>query len=201
VRTLEKLAAALRARVSVRLLWQGEELDRLLDADHARLVEEVVRRLGATQWEAHPEQTFALHGERGSIDILAFHAATRQLLVIEVKSVVPDMQAMLAGLDRKARLGPLVARELNWSPTGTSRLLVLPDDRTARRRIERFAATLDRVLPARTLEVRRWLQQPGGSIAGILFLSGVIQVNARHRISRGHTSVERGQRLNPQPMS
>lgn len=185
--TLERLAAALGARVSVRLLWQGEELDRLLDAEHARLVEEVVRRLVGSRWEVRPELTFAVRGERGSIDVLAFHRATRQLLVVEVKSVVPDMQAMLAGLDRKVRLGPLAARDLDWSPIATSRLLVLPDDRTARRRIERFGATLDQVLPARTLEIRRWLQEPDRSVAGILFVSGVTQMNARHRISRGRT--------------
>jgi transcriptional regulator with XRE-family HTH domain len=192
VRTLEKLAAALGSRVSVRMLWQGEELDRLLDADHAALVDEVVRRLVRLGWEVRPEQTFAIRGERGSIDILAFHAGSRQLLVIEVKSVVPDIQAMLTGLDRKARLGPLVARDLGWLPIGTSRLLVLPDDRTARRRIERFSATIDRVLPARTIEVRRWLRAPEEPLAGVVFVSGVTQAHGRHRVSRAHRDPERG---------
>ena len=64
--TLEELAAALGARVSVRLLWQGEELDRLLDAEHARLVEEIARRLVGSRWEVRPELTFAVRGERGA---------------------------------------------------------------------------------------------------------------------------------------
>ena len=40
------------------------------------------------------EVSFSVYGERGSIDILAFHASTGSLLVIEIKSVVPDMQSI-----------------------------------------------------------------------------------------------------------
>ena len=65
----------------------------------------VVRRLRALGWDVAVEVSFSRFGERGSIDVLAFHPARRALLVTEVKSVTPDMQAMLAGLDRKARLG------------------------------------------------------------------------------------------------
>ena len=49
---------------------------------------------------------------------------------VEVKSVVPDLQAMLHGIDRKARVAPFLARERNWSPSTVSRLLVLPNDKT-----------------------------------------------------------------------
>src|SRR5580765_8972595 len=85
--------AALDARVSCRLTWNGEELDRLLDAAHAAVVEQVVRRLAAEGWVAATEVSFNEYGERGSIDVLGFHPATRCLLVVEVKSVIPDVQA------------------------------------------------------------------------------------------------------------
>ena len=49
-------------------------------------------------WEVHPEATFNVFGERGSIDILAFHPRYGALLIVEVKSAVPDMQSMLADL-------------------------------------------------------------------------------------------------------
>ncbi len=111
-------------------------------------------------WQVATEVSFNLRGERGSIDILAFHPATGSLLVIEVKSVVPDMQAMLAGVDRKGRLARDIARERGWQVTSVTRLLVLPDDRTARRRVERHAATFRTALPARTADVRRWIQRP-----------------------------------------
>ena len=159
--TLDRIADALGARVTVRLSWQGEELDRLLDSSHAQLVEVVLTRLGATGWDAEPEVTFQIRAERGAIDIFARHRQTDALLVVEVKLVVPDIQAMLAGVDRKARLAPVIARERGWEPRSVSRLLVLPHDRTARRRLEAFDTTFGRAFPARTLEVRRRLLRAG----------------------------------------
>lgn len=182
LRQLERVFESLGARLLVRALWQGEELDRLLDAAHARLVELVLGLLGGSGWDAVPEVTFAIDGERGSVDVLGFHRATATLVVVEVKSVVPDVQAMLAGLDRKARLGPRIAVERGWRPAHVARLLVLPDDRTARRRIDALT-TLDRALPTRTVAVRRWLRAPAGPLAGILFLSDRLQERGRHRVA------------------
>ena len=184
---LRRVAVALGARFEQRLLWQGEGLDRLLDGDHARLVELVIGWLRSEGWDVAPEATFAYGGERGSIDVLAFHAATGTLLVVEVKSVVPDMQKMLSGIDRKARVALRVARSRGWNGTVVARLLVLPDDRTARRRVERHAATLGAALPARTREVRRWAHAPAGPLAGILFLSNADVSGARHRVPPDRT--------------
>src|SRR4029077_6153733 len=125
---LVRVAAALGARIDVRLLWQGEALDRLLDSGHADLVELMLELLTAKDWLVATEVSFNVRGERGSIDILAFHPATGSLLMIEVKSVVPDMQAMLIGIDRKARVARDIARERGWQVTSVTRLLVLPDD-------------------------------------------------------------------------
>lgn len=182
VRTLERIAEALGARTSMRLFWHGEALDRLLDAAHAGLVEQVVAILHANGWEVVPEATFNVYGERGSVDILAFHPVLGAVLIVEVKSAVPDMQAMLAGIDRKARLGPSLARERQWRVRCVSRLLVLPDDRTARRRLADHAATVGEALPLRTAAVRRWLARPVGSIGGVLFLPSSQSTTARHRI-------------------
>ena len=41
------------------------------------------------------EASFNIDGERGIVDVLGFRASSGDLLVIEVKSVVPDAQAML----------------------------------------------------------------------------------------------------------
>ena len=69
---LERVAEPLGARVDLRLGWNGEALDRLLDGDHARLVELVAAMLRANGWEVAIEVTFWIRGERGSVDILAF---------------------------------------------------------------------------------------------------------------------------------
>jgi transcriptional regulator with XRE-family HTH domain len=184
VHVLVRVAAALAARIDVRLLWQGEGLDRLLDAGHADLIERTLELLASADWLVATEVSFNVRGERGSIDILAFHPATGSLVVIEVKSVVPDVQAMLGGIDRKGRLAWIIARDRGWDVTSVTRLLVLPDDRTARRRVERHAATFRTALPARTVEVHRWLQHPNGTMDGVLFLSDARHTSARHRVGR-----------------
>lgn len=183
VRTLTQIAEALGARAGLQLQWQGEGLDRLLDAAHAGLVNQVVALLVEHDWEIVAEATFNHYGERGSIDVLAWHPARRALLIVEVKSVVPDIQALLSGVDRKCRVAPTIARDRGWASASISRLIVLPDGRTARRRIAQHAATFDRSYPARTWAVRRWLASPAEPLAGILFLPGSGSTTARHRVS------------------
>jgi hypothetical protein len=91
-------AAALDADVDLYLRWRGERLDRLIDEVQAGLVDAFVRRLVGSGWIAEVEVSFSIWGERGSIDILAFHPRFGALLVVEVKSVVADSQATLHGL-------------------------------------------------------------------------------------------------------
>ena len=70
-----------------------------------------------------PEVSFSVGGERGSVDVLAWHPGAGIALVVEVKSVVPDLQATLHGLDRKARIGPTLARDRGWPVRTLARLL------------------------------------------------------------------------------
>jgi transcriptional regulator with XRE-family HTH domain len=182
LRTIERIAEALGARTSVRLLWHGEDLERLLDAVHAGLVETVIEMLRQHGWDVVTEATFSIFGERGSVDVLAYHRALGALLVVEVKSVVPDIQGLIAGMDRKARLAPQLGRDRGWPVRSVSRLLVRPVDRTARRRIARYAATFDQALPVRTVAVRHWLDRPNGAIGGVLFVPISPSTTARHRI-------------------
>jgi transcriptional regulator with XRE-family HTH domain len=194
VETLEKVARPLGARVVCRLTWNGEGLDRLLDADHAAIVEQVVRILAGTGWLIATEVSFNVWGERGSIDILAFHPATRTLLVIEVKSVVPDVQSTLVTLDRKERLALEIARERGWDATVVARLLVIRNNRTARRRIDDHAATFVQAFPDRAHAIRAWLARPDPRrpLRGLWFLSSESQAVARHRVRRAPRPSERG---------
>ncbi len=52
------------------------------------------------EWLAQPEVSFAIYGERGVIDILAFHPRSRALLVIELKTGIVDVQALIGTVDR-----------------------------------------------------------------------------------------------------
>ena len=94
-------------------------------------------------------------------------------------------------LDVKARLLPGIVRErFDRVPTHIGRLIVIDDDRTNRRRIERLLPLLSDSLPARTVEVRRWLQRPVGPMSGIWSLTSLHAGNTRqarggrHRVRR-----------------
>lgn len=173
---------ALGARLDVSVSWRGEGLDRLLDAAHARLVDLTVGLLQESGWSTVVEATFSRYGERGSIDVLARHPTRGMVLVVEVKSVVPDLQAMLAGMDRKARLAAVVVEERGWDkPVSVSRLLVLPAGRTTRRRVAEHRVTLEAALPLRGWRLRSILRDPGDqAFAGILLWPDPRGTTVRH---------------------
>ena len=186
--SLRRVFAAVDVGVALAPRGVGADLPRIADAHHAAMHEDMARLFAALDgWVAVPEVTFSVYGERGSIDILAWHPTAKALLVVEIKSVVPDIQATIAGIDRKARIAPAMAGQREWAIDKVARVLVVPDDRTSRRRVERFAYTFDRALPARTVAIRRWIAAPAGSIAGVLFLSDFRRARARHRV-RGSTT-------------
>ncbi len=109
----------------------------------------------------------------------------------------------------RRRLAGEIARERGWLPSRFGRLLVVRDDRTARRRVLAHAATFAGAFPARGWDVRRWIRDPvavaGGEtpvgrsgghstgpstragvrtpFSGLLFLPGAPQASARHRVS------------------
>lgn len=171
VGTLVRAAAPLGAVVDVRLRWNGEQLDRLLDEAHARLVESVVVMLRAAGWDVAVEVSFSVWGERGSFDILAHHRAAGIVLAVEIKSVVPDSQATILGLDRKARLAPQLAAERGWECQAVARMLIIGSSPTSRRRVAQLGATYDAVFPMRGRALRRWLRNPEGAVSGLLFVA------------------------------
>lgn len=168
---LDRTCQALGADLDVRVRWRGESLDRLLDEAHASIVDRVIRELHAADWATAVEVTFNEFGDRGSVDVLGWHPTSRSLLVVEVKSVVPDAQATLMPLDRKTRLGRKIGLLHGWEASTVSRLLVVSDRPINRRRVARLAATFDTAFPARNRAIRQWLRVPRDAISGLWFLS------------------------------
>jgi transcriptional regulator with XRE-family HTH domain len=160
VATLEQVFRALEARFVWRIDWRGEALDRLVDAGHAALVERVVALLTAWGWECATEVSFNFYGERGSVDVLAYHAMSRVVLIVEVKTAIGDSQATLMTLDRKTRLAPGIAKSRGWQAHHSGCLLVLPESTTSRRRLEALTSTYASALPDRGMVVRGWLRMP-----------------------------------------
>lgn len=184
LRAIEAIGRAMAARIDVTVSWNGEGLDRLLDADHAAIVDRVAKVLGALGWDVAVEVTFNINGERGSIDILAFHAGTGVVLVVEVKSVVPDLQATIFTLDRKSRLALEIARSRGWHGATVGRILVVLDGRTTRRRVAEHTAVFDAAFPVRSVAVKRWLRHPmaNQAFSGLWFLAIARGASARQRV-------------------
>ena len=202
-KTLHVVAAALQADLQIQVRWQGEALDRLLDEAHAGIVDAAVARLQAAGWETVVEASFDVRGERGSMDVLGRHVTTGHVAVIEVKSVIPDVQALIFGLDRKARVAPIVARERGWPCAGVARLLFVAEGRTARRRVERHQSTFDAAFPVRSREALAWLRDPTGRPpSALVFVAGPegssSSKSRQARVGRGVVTTEPPNRHGPE---
>jgi transcriptional regulator with XRE-family HTH domain len=178
---LRAVARTLDIRLDLVVRWRGGELDRLLNARHASLANLVIELLRSHGWEVAPEVSFSIYGERGWIDILAWHAPTRTLLVVEVKTQLVDAHETLGVLDRKRRLAPQIARQRGWAAAHVATWLVLEESRTNRRRVERLAALMRAALPAGTRAMNSWLHNPAGAIAALTFLANSARAGGRCR--------------------
>jgi transcriptional regulator with XRE-family HTH domain len=188
VATVRRILGGVEAELVLYVRWRGGDLDRLLDAGHARLCNDLAGLLIDQGWKVAPEVSYSVYGERGSIDLLAWEPTTMTLLVTEVKTEVASVEATFRKHDEKVRLGPLVAQErFGWAANVTARLLVFPEHRTVRRQVEDKAALFGRVYPTRNVGVRRWLRSPDGPMSGLIFLPDTSQPRGR----RGRPSPKR----------
>lgn len=114
LRAIERHAAALGARLDLRLIGRGGELARLTDEEHAAIVESTAAWFATAGFETVTEASFSKWGERGRIDLLALHPRTRTVVMVEVKTQLLDLQDLFGGLDVKERLTEGIARERGW---------------------------------------------------------------------------------------
>jgi transcriptional regulator with XRE-family HTH domain len=169
---LSAVASVLEAGVHLELRWRGGELPRLLNAGHAAMHETAARLLRRRpDWLTAPEVSFSVYGERGVIDLLAFHPPTGSLLVIELKTQLVDVEGLLTAVDRHRRLAPRLARDRGWQVRSVSACVLLRDTRTNRRGLADHASVLRAVFPGDGRTLRRWLTNPVGTISALAFLS------------------------------
>ncbi len=196
LRSIRAVALALDAWVDILLRWRGGELDRLVNAGHAALHEALARWLAAVGgWDVAPEVSFAIYGERGVIDVLAWHTATSTLLVVELKTELVDISEVLGTLDRKVRLAPRIAAERSWEARMVASWLLLSGSRTNRRRLAEHVHVLRAALPNDGRRVSAWLRAPAGSLRALSFLPIFRQRDLRSvirptkRVRRRHPNV------------
>ncbi len=78
--TLRRVAVELDVSITINANWHGGQGDRLLDRAHAAIVDRVIDILRTEGWDVTPEFSFNHFGDRGSVDILAWHPGQRILL-------------------------------------------------------------------------------------------------------------------------
>jgi len=196
---IRRYAASLGARFDGHVLWQGADLDRMLNRGHARMHEAMSHWLAAVGgWLAIPEVSFARGRERGVIDVIAWHAATRTLLVIELKTRIVDINDLMATMDIRGRVAPRIALDRGWDPLAIGLWVVVAPARTNARLLAEHATVLRAKFPGDGRTMRRWLAKPGGSVEALSFMPQVRlgdlgrDVTTPRRIRRTRPSVNAG---------
>ncbi len=184
VATLRRVFATVDADAMTLIRWRAGELDRLLDEDHAAVVSRVAALLRDLGWQVIPEASFSEFGERGSVDVLAWHAPTRTVLVVEVKTAITSAEELLRRHDVKARLASKLGRDhFGVTPVQVARLLVVADSTANRARVRRLDPLLGAAYPVRGRAVGTWLRRPSGDLRGLAFTrvsrSATVRVHRR----------------------
>ena len=194
---IRRYAAVLGARFDGAVLWQGTDLDRMLNRGHARLHEAMARWLAAVGgWLTIPEVSFAYDRERGVIDVVAWHAATRSLLVIELKTRIVDVNNLMSTMDIRGRVARRIALEHGWDPVAVGLWVVVAPGRTNARILADHASVLRAKFPADGRSMRRWLVAPVGDVVALSFMPQVRlgnlgqETTTPRRVRRSATSVE-----------
>jgi hypothetical protein len=139
---------------------------RIINERHSRMHELVAERLAVlSDWEFASEVSFSEWGERGVVDILAWHRLTRTLLIIELKTELPHPAGLVAQVDRYRRLGPAIGRARGWNPLRVATWVFVAESDLNRRQVARHAVMLRNAFPLDGHFVRRWLRDPSaGSV-------------------------------------
>jgi hypothetical protein len=148
-------------------------------------------------WEIRPEVSFNHFGERGVVDIVAWRAATRTVLLVELKTELADVNDLLAVTDRRRRLAAVIANPFGWEPHLIGQWIVLALSRTNQRRVADHQVALRSAFPSDGRSVKRWLARPTSPVSALWFLPDSHATGRRRRsaptqrVRRGNASVGR----------
>jgi transcriptional regulator with XRE-family HTH domain len=172
LRIVRAVAAVLEIRTDLVVAWRGGSLDRVMNARHSALHEQLASRLrNETGWVSAAEVSYSIWGERGVIDRLAFHAERRMLAVFEIKADLSDPAGLIAQLDRYRRLAPDIAQGLGWEGDRVSGWAVVADTDANRRRLAAHRELLRGALPKNGRALKAWLHNPGQRVDGLTFMA------------------------------
>ena len=193
LRTVLAVARALDIQVTLTTRSRGADLDRLVSGRHAGIHESVARWFATElpEWTLEPEVSFSIYGERGIIDILAWHPGRRALVIIELKTDIVDVNELVSRMDQRRRLAVQIVKDRGWDPLTVSTWVIVANGRTNRARLAAHRALLRNAFPVDGRSMRGWLRRldrridalslwdraEGASVPGAFA--------ARHRVRRG----------------
>jgi transcriptional regulator with XRE-family HTH domain len=182
---LRRILEAVGARLDVVARWSGGDLERLMNARHSAMHELVATMFGQLPaWEIAPEVSFSVYGERGIIDVIAWHAASRTALVVELKSEIVDINDLMAKADQRRRLAPTIAAARGWRPANVAIWVLVAESRTNRRRLATHRTILRSAFPVDGRSMAAWLRHPAGAPAALSFLTNDQLVSPRTSLVR-----------------
>jgi HTH-type transcriptional regulator / antitoxin HipB len=166
---IRRVSAALDVRVDLVPRWRAGDLDRLLNAKHSQLHELVARWFASElpAWVIAPEVSYAIYGERGVVDIVAWHPSRRAILVIELKTDIVDVNQLIGKVHEKARLIRQIVLDRGWDPLTASTWVIVGAGRTNRARLAQHRVVLRAAFPTDARRMRVWLGDPSGPVAAL----------------------------------
>jgi transcriptional regulator with XRE-family HTH domain len=185
MRALRRVAGKLGVTLEIVPRSAGGEFERVLNARHAALGESVAAWIAAhAGWVVAPEVSFSIYGERGSVDLMAWHEATGLVVVIELKTAIVDVDELLGTLDRKRRLAISVAASRGWEAGSVSVWLLISSTHTNRRRVGEHGTLLKSALPRDGRAFAPVFAHPErGAASGIAFWPNLPGAKVSHPIA------------------
>lgn len=160
--TLDRVMVQLGLRVTLEVdgIHVAERREQR-DAVHAAIVAVLARRLRRAGWEVATEVATGGTAPTGWIDLIAFRASDAALLVIEVKTAIPDVGALQRQVGFYEREAPWAARRMGWLPETSAVAVVCLDSAQVRDTLERNRSHLVAEFPVTPDRLVAWVRGPG----------------------------------------
>ena len=193
LRTLRGVAGKLEVGLEIVPRSAGGEFERVAGARHAALGEQVAAWIARQpDWVVVAEVSFSICGERGVIDLLAWHEPSGTLVVIELKTAIVDVAELMGTFDRKQRLAIRIAAGRGWNARSVSAWLIVGESRTNRRRVAEHRNLLGSGLPRDGRSLASLFLHPQREPAcGIAFWSKVTGLKVRREVAAVQRVVKR----------
>lgn len=130
------------------------------DAAHARCLAHVRGRLERSGWVVQREVEVVDGRTRGWIDLVAFHAITRSLLIQEIKTEIADFGAAERQLGFHERVGMNAAARFGWRARSTIGCLLVLATEANDLRLRENRDSLAGSFPLRASDLRQIIEHP-----------------------------------------